>query len=358
MCVTFFNLMMDHVAHYRSVRARNVLRRHVRLTWLLGVALFAFQKRGTGKLKWIDRSALRQNVSNFLKRSEREKSEKNVLHLLSSTMGAADLGRTNGERSSVGGAAKGGRGSVIFQRPYGRGSVILGRNSAALGRGSIIIDRPYGRGSIVCSVNNSARSSTAPRSMSDVTGEGDVEEGSGRPALPLALSGPSAAPSTASLGSNPSGMQLLDELTPTEILMAEQELARNSYRLARNRWQLALMLLRNPVLQGYRGHALEVMFERTSQLQDDVAALKEGDKQAKKKRAAEKSLCRRVLCCGCDALCCKHAGKTRMGNVTATELANTVRTHWEEEAPEATDGGAVLPAATPQITPQIRQMKV
>jgi hypothetical protein len=37
--------------------------------------------------------------------------------------------------------------------------------------------------------------------------------------------------------------------SPTEALLAEQEIARNRYRLARNRWQLAVILLHNPVLQ-------------------------------------------------------------------------------------------------------------
>ena len=42
-------------------------------------------------------------------------------------------------------------------------------------------------------------------------------------------------------------------------LLANQDAKLDRARLARNRWQLALFMLKNPVLQGYRWHALLYM---------------------------------------------------------------------------------------------------
>ena len=69
--------------------------------------------------------------------------------------------------------------------------------------------------------------------------------------------------------------------SPTEVYMAQQEAERYRKLLVRNRWQLALMLHSNPVLRGYRGHALEVMRGRENELKDAVE--KENEKDKKKK---------------------------------------------------------------------------
>ena len=51
-------------------------------------------------------------------------------------------------------------------------------------------------------------------------------------------------------------------LSPLEALAAEQEYKEWRRRVCRNRWQLYWMLYKNPVLQGFRYHALEVMLAK------------------------------------------------------------------------------------------------
>ena len=60
-----------------------------------------------------------------------------------------------------------------------------------------------------------------------------------------------------------------------EMLDAQVQAARNRSRLVRNRWQLFWMLHKNPVLQGYRCHVLEVMFEKNIALKQEVDDAKE-----------------------------------------------------------------------------------
>jgi hypothetical protein len=68
-CV-FFDMVTEHTHAFRLQRARRVLRRLFRLTWLLGVALAAMRER----FPWMrgDRALLRKNVSNFIHLREGE----------------------------------------------------------------------------------------------------------------------------------------------------------------------------------------------------------------------------------------------------------------------------------------------
>ena len=55
-------------------------------------------------------------------------------------------------------------------------------------------------------------------------------------------------------------------LSPLEALAAQQDFDEWRRRLVRNRWQLYWMLLKHPVLQGFRAHALDVKYAAKSQL--------------------------------------------------------------------------------------------
>ena len=61
-------------------------------------------------------------------------------------------------------------------------------------------------------------------------------------------------------------------LSPMEALEAAQDHADRRRRLVRNRWQLFWVLYRNPVLQGYRAHALAVMAARNTELDQRAKA--------------------------------------------------------------------------------------
>ena len=89
-------------------------------------------------------------------------------------------------------------------------------------------------------------------------------------------------------------------------LMARQDEVHNRYRLARNRWQLALFMIRNPILQGYRWHALLYMQKKRV--------------DAKVKNSACQS-CKRLICA------CSCKGKKRSGallDATPTDMARAV----------------------------------
>ena len=72
-----------------------------------------------------------------------------------------------------------------------------------------------------------------------------------------------------------------EHLSPLEALAAKQDHADRRRRLVRNRWQLYLMLYRNPILQGYRAHALAVMAAGNLELKERVKAEEEKERARK-----------------------------------------------------------------------------
>ena len=110
--------------------------------------------------------------------------------------------------------------------------------------------------------------------------------------------------------------------------MAQQEAERYRKLLVRNRWQLALMLHSNPVLRGYRGHALEVMRGRENELKDAVE--KENEKAKKKKGVSLKERLARMRCCGCSRLgACRKKTVVEEGEVVEPKSSRLRRS--EEE---------------------------
>lgn len=67
-------------------------------------------------------------------------------------------------------------------------------------------------------------------------------------------------------GEDAMDLEGLENLSPLQALAAKTEHSRNRKRLVRNRWQLYWMLYKNPVLQGYRSHVLDVMYAQNRQL--------------------------------------------------------------------------------------------
>ena len=104
MSVVFFNQMMDHIGQYRRNRARQILRRHFRLTWYVGLALRAIP----GMSKAIrNREALRGNMNNFIHGGPHQQTmlaNADLSSLANSIMGVASGGG--------GGGGGSGRGSI------------------------------------------------------------------------------------------------------------------------------------------------------------------------------------------------------------------------------------------------------
>jgi hypothetical protein len=56
-------------------------------------------------------------------------------------------------------------------------------------------------------------------------------------------------------------------LSPLQVLAAEEDYRDSRRRIVRNRWQLYWLLYKNPILQGYRAHAIATMTARETELQ-------------------------------------------------------------------------------------------
>jgi hypothetical protein len=170
------------------------------------------------------------------------------------------LQRGTGDAPSDASGARAGRGSVVRKPGQYRWSVHQARRASqavASGRASVHRASVDGKsaGTSVASVqfqrDAAQRGLLGRRSLA-------AESGRARPLAELRSSLLSmlqpllsfASPTLDKTLKDTNGLDesVLSE-SPTEALLAEQEIARNRYRLARNRWQLAVILLRNPVLQ-------------------------------------------------------------------------------------------------------------
>ena len=76
-------------------------------------------------------------------------------------------------------------------------------------------------------------------------------------------------------------------LSPLEMLALHQDQADRRRRLVRNRWQLFWMLHKNPILQGYRAHAIAMMAARDFEMEARASAAK---RDGAVKRYAKKAI--------------------------------------------------------------------